>query len=61
MENWDRVIKTRPDNTVIVHESKMYSKKEVEKLCEKAFRAGREAQGNLNANRCPSAWIEDNL
>jgi len=53
--------KTRPDNTVIVHQSKMYSKKEVEKLCEKAFRAGREAQSNLNANRCPSAWIEDNL
>lgn len=54
-------IKTRPDNTVIIHQSKMYSKKEVEKLCEKAFRAGREAQNNLNGNKCPSAWIQDNL
>ena len=82
-------IKTRSDNTVIIHQAKNYSfeemeayamgkikefsiyrnslttktytQKQVENLCEKAFRAGREAQSNLNANRCPSAWIEDNL
>lgn len=54
-------LKLRPNNTVIIHQSKMYSKEEVEKLCEKAFRAGREAQSNLNANKCPSVWIEDNL
>ncbi len=61
-EDWRySAVKTRPDNTVIVHQSKMYSKKEVEKLCEKAFRAGREAQNNLNGNKCPSAWIQDNL
>lgn len=60
-DNEKLIIKTRPDNTVIVHQSKMYSKKEVEKLCEKAFRAGREVQNNLNGNKCPSAWIQDNL
>lgn len=30
-------IKTRPDNTVIVHQSKMYSREEVEKLLRIAF------------------------
>ena len=41
--------------------TKTYTKKQVEKLCEKAFRAGREAQSNLNGNKYPSVWIEDNL
>lgn len=34
-------IKTRPDNTVIVHQSKMYSREEVEELCNSAHLAGR--------------------
>ena len=51
MENWDRVIKTRPDNTVIIHQSKMYSRDEVEKLLI--------AFGNYPVNRNCQEWIND--
>lgn len=33
----DYKIKTRPDNTVIIHQNKMYSRDEVEKLCKNAW------------------------
>ena len=45
-------IKTRPDNTVIVHQSKMYSREELISLCKKAYTEG---YGDL------SEWIEENL
>jgi hypothetical protein len=52
-------IKTTPDNTVIVHQSKMYSKDEVEKLCELAFNKG------WKINESPitefQKWSKDNL
>lgn len=65
-------IKTRPDNTVIVHQSKMYSRDEVIALCKTAFMTT-SVSGILNdccgltdiaeshIDKAFSKWIEDNL
>lgn len=48
-------IKTRPDNTVIYHQSKMYSRDEVEKLLS-LF-----ADTFINRDEEVDKWIQDNL
>lgn len=53
-------IKTRPDNTVIVHQSKMYSRDEVEKLCRLAYQQGQEEEAG-NPHVSEDKWIQDNL
>lgn len=56
-------IKTRPDNTVIVHQSKMYSRDEVIKLIEKYHKAwvDRPIYDDDEDPPIPSNWIQDNL
>lgn len=53
-------IKTRPDNTVIVHQSKMYTRDEVEKLCRLAYQQGQEEEAG-NPHVSEDKWIQDNL
>lgn len=56
MENTKKYkIKTRPDNTVIVYQSKTYSRDEMEKAYREGFKDG------LNKVHRASEWIEDNL
>jgi hypothetical protein len=51
-------IKTRPDNTVIVHQSKMYSRDEVVKLCQQAYTHG---LVDVDSPIDIDEWIQDNL
>lgn len=53
-------IKTRPDNTVIVHQSKMYTRDEVEKLCRLAYQQGQEEEAG-NPHVSEDKWIQENL
>lgn len=50
-------IKTRPDNTVIVHQSKMYSRDEVIRLLDKAV----DETDEIGQWRDRDKWIQDNL
>jgi hypothetical protein len=54
-------IKTRSDNTVIIHQAKLYTRDEVEKLCEKAFQAGVDLEANPEQNPMFASWIQYNL
>jgi hypothetical protein len=54
-------LKLRPDNTVIIHQAKLYTRDEVEKLCEKAFQAGVDLEANPEQNPMFASWIQYNL
>lgn len=49
------IVKTRSDNTVIIHQAKTYTRDEVINLCRKAFHAGLLDKVDINK------WIEENL
>lgn len=60
----DFVIKTRPDNTVIVHQSKMYSRDEVNKLlqdCAIHFGVLNPSKDDGRILNQINKWIQDNL
>lgn len=61
------VIKTRPDNTVIVNQSKIYTREEVKQLCFQAFINHKCIDGKIKPNEAMeltipfNKWIEENL
>lgn len=62
-KEYDGIPQTRPDNTVIVHQSKMYSRDEVEKLIHLYHKAWKERPiYEFDEDPpIPNKWIQDNL
>jgi len=59
------VLKTRPDNTIIISQARTYTKDEVEQLCNSSYVEGMNAQKFINDLPTPRVrfkkWLEDNL
>ena len=54
-------IKTRPDNTIIIHPAKTYTKAEVEKLIIAGYARGAFDEKSGNSFYVSDEWIEENL
>jgi hypothetical protein len=55
-----KVVKTRSDNTVIIHQAKLYSREEVESLCIKAYQEGQSNWDDYRKN-VMKFFFEENL